>query len=130
MASRPIAASAAMSPKFATQAKLEVKSDKSQHPTPTPEDGKALIYVVADGHVTTIFGVDGSGWVPSTVERTSSCQSAPANTMSVRCCNRFLHRKSSLGSLESQCIRYTQSQAEHITSSLAWSRSVLGSFFN
>jgi hypothetical protein len=26
-----------------------VKSDESQHPAPTPEDGKALINVVADG---------------------------------------------------------------------------------
>ena len=33
--------------------KYEVKTDESQHPTPTPEDGKALIYVVADGHLTT-----------------------------------------------------------------------------
>src|SRR5271167_4040080 len=38
--------------------KFEVKSDESQHPTPTPEDGKALIYVVADGQLTAIFGVD------------------------------------------------------------------------
>jgi len=43
-------------------AKYEVKSDESQHPTPTPEDGKALIYVVADGHLTTIFGFD-EKWV-------------------------------------------------------------------
>ena len=43
-------------------AKYEVKSDKSQHPRPAPEDGKALIYVVADGRLTTIFGVDGR-WV-------------------------------------------------------------------
>jgi hypothetical protein len=42
--------------------KFEVKSDGSQHPTRTPEDGKALIYVVADGHLTTLFGVDGK-WV-------------------------------------------------------------------
>jgi hypothetical protein len=28
-------------------AKFEVKTDESQHPTATPEDGKALIYVVA-----------------------------------------------------------------------------------
>ena len=41
---------------------FEVKSDESQHPTPTPEDGKALIYVVADGHLTTIFGFD-EKWV-------------------------------------------------------------------
>jgi hypothetical protein len=43
-------------------AKFEVKSDESQHPAPTPEDGKALIYFVADGHLTTPFGVDGK-WV-------------------------------------------------------------------
>ena len=42
--------------------KYEVKSDESQHPTPTPEDGKALIYVVADGHLTSIFGFD-EKWV-------------------------------------------------------------------
>jgi hypothetical protein len=35
-------------------AKFEVKSDGSQHPAPTPENGKALIYVVADGHLTTM----------------------------------------------------------------------------
>jgi len=43
-------------------AKFEVKSDESQHPAPTPEDGKALIYFVADGHLTSPFGVDGQ-WV-------------------------------------------------------------------
>ena len=40
--------------------KYEVNTDESQHPTPTPEHGKALIYVVADGHLTSIFGVDAS----------------------------------------------------------------------
>ena len=40
-------------------AKFEVKSDESQHPAPSPEEGKALIYFVADGHLTSIFGVDG-----------------------------------------------------------------------
>ena len=43
-------------------AKFEVKADESQHPAPTPEDGKALIYFVADGHLTSPFGVDGK-WV-------------------------------------------------------------------
>ena len=43
-------------------AKFEVKTDESQHPGSSPEDGKALIYVVADGHFTSIFGVDGK-WV-------------------------------------------------------------------
>ena len=43
-------------------AKFEVKSDKSQHPAPTPEEGKALIHFIADGHPTTPIGVDGK-WV-------------------------------------------------------------------
>jgi hypothetical protein len=43
-------------------AKCEVKSDESQHPAPNPEDGRALIYFVADGHLTSPFGVDGK-WV-------------------------------------------------------------------
>jgi hypothetical protein len=42
--------------------KFEVNSDESQHPAPTSEAGKALIYFVADGHLTSIFGVDGN-WV-------------------------------------------------------------------
>jgi hypothetical protein len=42
--------------------KFEVKSDESQHLAPTPEEGKALIYFVADGHLTSPFGVDGK-WV-------------------------------------------------------------------
>jgi len=41
--------------------KYEVKTE-SRHPAPTPEDGKALIYFVADGNLTSIFGVDGK-WV-------------------------------------------------------------------
>jgi hypothetical protein len=41
---------------------FEVKSDESRHLAPTPEGGKALIYFVADGHLTSIFGVDGK-WV-------------------------------------------------------------------
>ena len=43
-------------------AKFELKSDESQHPAPAPEDGKALVYVVADGQLTAIFGIDGK-WV-------------------------------------------------------------------
>jgi hypothetical protein len=43
-------------------AKFEVKSDKSQHLAPKPEDGKALIYFVADGNLTSIVGYDGK-WV-------------------------------------------------------------------
>jgi hypothetical protein len=42
-------------------AKFEVKTE-SRHSVPTPETGKALIYFVADGHLTSIFGVDGK-WV-------------------------------------------------------------------
>ena len=42
--------------------KYEVKTDESQHPTPMPEDDKALIYVVADGHLTALFGFD-EKWV-------------------------------------------------------------------
>src|SRR5215469_17934792 len=42
--------------------KYEVKTDESQHPTPAPEQGKALIYFVADGHLTTSFGFD-EQWV-------------------------------------------------------------------
>ena len=38
--------------------KYAVKFDESQHPPPTPEDGKALISVVADGDLTGIFGFD------------------------------------------------------------------------
>jgi hypothetical protein len=80
--------------------KFEVKSDESQHPAPTPEDGKALIYFVADGHLTSIFGFD-EKWVgPSTVERISSCQLSPVNTISARCCNPFFHREA----LEFRCI--------------------------
>jgi hypothetical protein len=43
-------------------AKFEVKSDKSQHPAPAREESEALIYFVADGHLTTPIGVDGK-WV-------------------------------------------------------------------
>ena len=39
-----------------------MKSDESQYSAPTPEEGKALIYFVADGHLTSPFGVDGK-WV-------------------------------------------------------------------
>ena len=47
-------------------AKFDVKSDESQHPAPRPEDGKALIYVVADGHLTTLFGFD-EKWVGAVI---------------------------------------------------------------
>jgi len=42
-------------------AKFEVQTE-SRHPVPPPEPGKALIYFVADGHLTNTFGVDGK-WV-------------------------------------------------------------------
>jgi len=42
-------------------AKFEIKTE-SQHPAPTPEPRKALIYFVADGHLTSILGVDAK-WV-------------------------------------------------------------------
>ncbi len=81
--------------------KYEVKTDESQHPTPTPKDGKALIYVVADGRASRAFSdLTKSGWVPSTMQGISSCQSTPVNTMSARCCNPFLHREA----LEFRCI--------------------------
>lgn len=41
---------------------FEVKADVSQHPTPTPENGKALVYVVQYERITSRFGVDGK-WV-------------------------------------------------------------------
>ena len=42
--------------------KYEVKSNESQHPAPAPEEGKAMIYFIADGHLTSIFGFD-EKWV-------------------------------------------------------------------
>ena len=40
--------------------RFDVTADKSQHPTPTPESGKALIYVVQTGFVgRTRIGADG-----------------------------------------------------------------------
>ena len=41
---------------------FEVNSDELQHTAPTPEEGKAVIYFIADGHPTSVFGVDGK-WV-------------------------------------------------------------------
>ena len=38
---------------------FKVEANKSQHPTPTPENGKALIYVVQKDDATTRFGADG-----------------------------------------------------------------------
>jgi hypothetical protein len=37
----------------------KVAADKSQHPTPTPENGKALIYVVQKDDASTRFAADG-----------------------------------------------------------------------
>jgi hypothetical protein len=68
-----------------------VKSDESQYSAPTPEEAKALIYFVADGHLTSPFELTESWWVPSTVEGISSWQSIPVNTISARCCNPFFH---------------------------------------
>ena len=42
--------------------KFDVNTDGSQHPAPTPEEGKAVIYFIADGHLSNVFGVDGK-WV-------------------------------------------------------------------
>jgi hypothetical protein len=54
---------------------FNVKTDKSQHPSPTPEAGKALVYVLEDiqtvdigfkiGGITMRLGLDGS-WVGAT----------------------------------------------------------------
>jgi hypothetical protein len=41
---------------------FEVKADVSQHPTPAPESGKALVYVVQEDRISSRFGVDGK-WV-------------------------------------------------------------------
>jgi hypothetical protein len=50
--------------------RFEVKSDESQHPTPAPEAGKALLYVVQiRGMVASRFGVDGK-WVGATTRST------------------------------------------------------------
>jgi hypothetical protein len=68
-------------------AKFEVKSDEAQHPAPTPEDGKALIYFVADGHLTSPFGVDGK-WVGAvTGGRYAFVAIDPGSIISARCCN-------------------------------------------
>jgi len=48
---------------------FEVKVDASRHPTPMPENGKALIYVVQEDSITSRFGVDGK-WVGANHGRT------------------------------------------------------------
>jgi hypothetical protein len=49
--------------------KFEVKADELQHPTPTPENGKALIYVVKEDRISSRFGLDGK-WVGALKGRT------------------------------------------------------------
>lgn len=56
-----------------------------------PEDGKALIYFVADGHLTSVFGVD-EKWVGAVKGgRYSFVPTDLVNTISARCCNSFFH---------------------------------------
>ena len=64
------AAEAACGPR---DVKFEVRADESQHPTPTPENGKALIYVVKEDRISSRFGsrfgLDGK-WVGALKGRT------------------------------------------------------------
>jgi hypothetical protein len=48
---------------------FKVSADKSQHPTPTPEDEKALIYVVQKDDASTRFAADGK-WLGALRRRT------------------------------------------------------------
>jgi hypothetical protein len=48
---------------------FKVTADKSQHPTPRPEDGKALIYVVQKDDASTKFAADGK-WLGALRRRT------------------------------------------------------------
>jgi hypothetical protein len=48
---------------------FKVTADKSRHPTPTPENGKALIYVVQKDDATTRVGADGK-WLGAMRRRT------------------------------------------------------------
>jgi hypothetical protein len=48
---------------------FKVDADKSQHPTPNPDDGKALIYVVQKDDASTRFGENGK-WVGALRRRT------------------------------------------------------------
>ena len=50
------AAEAACGPK---DVQFDVAADKSQHSTPTPENGKALIYFLQESHFSTRIGGDG-----------------------------------------------------------------------
>ena len=49
--------------------KFVVNADNSQHPTPVPESGKALLYVVQEEKITSRLGVDGK-WVGADKGRT------------------------------------------------------------
>ena len=60
------AAEAACGPRAAG---FKVTADKSQHPTPRPEDGKALIYVVQKDDASTRFAADGK-WLGALRRRT------------------------------------------------------------
>lgn len=62
------AAEAACGPR---RMKFEVITDKSQHPTPAPENGKAMVYVVQEdaGFFTSLIGVDGK-WMGANRGRT------------------------------------------------------------
>jgi len=53
------AAEAACGPR---DVEFEVTADKSQHPTPTAENGRALLYVVQEDSIRTRFAIDGK-WV-------------------------------------------------------------------
>ena len=48
---------------------FKIEADKSQHPTPAPDAGKALIYVVQKDDATTRVGVDGK-WLGAIRRRT------------------------------------------------------------
>jgi hypothetical protein len=48
---------------------FKVTADKSQHPAPTPENGKALLYVVQKDDATTRVGADGK-WLGGLRRRT------------------------------------------------------------
>lgn len=50
------AAEAACGPR---EVQFNITADKSQHPTPTPENGKALIYLVQENPGSTRVGADG-----------------------------------------------------------------------
>jgi hypothetical protein len=48
---------------------FDVTAEESQHPTPTPEDGKAVIYVVQESNGSTRVGGDGQ-WLGALKART------------------------------------------------------------